>query len=306
MAFVPIITTPEAASLSIPATISDQLPSSEVNLESSSDCLPTPPHVPSSSNGSPASRALESPPDPMSAPSDVPSSSNHSLASTTHAPLLTIPLTNQYHMTTRATADISKPKKRADYVTRHPLPSAFPMQLLTEMEPSCFSQAQKNKVGDIYDCIDIKRQPTLDHPLYRNHEIQSYFSMIRLEVNRIWPYTALLRNHVKNYRLVTTQASTDEIKITDEVLNQFISQVENNDVSNKVTPELIVEATVTTLCQTVPAAMPGIVFLSGGQSTLKSWSGKKENVAKAQEVFLGRCKANLDATLGKYDSGVGG
>ncbi|KAF5193256.1 Root phototropism protein [Thalictrum thalictroides] len=126
------------------------------------------------------------------------------------------------------------------------------------------------------------------------------------EVNRIWPYTALLRNHVKNYRLVTTQASTDEIKITEEVLNQFISQVENNDVSNKVTPELIVEATMTTLCQTVPAAMPGIVFLSGGQSTLKSWSGKKENVAKTQEVFLGRCKANLDATLGKYDSGVGG
>ncbi|KAF5203203.1 Fructose-bisphosphate aldolase [Thalictrum thalictroides] len=42
------------------------------------------------------------------------------------------------------------------------------------------------------------------------------------------------------------------------------------------------------------------------QSTLKSWSGKKENVAKAQELFLGRCKANLVATLGKYGGGAGG
>ncbi|KAF5182297.1 Fructose-bisphosphate aldolase [Thalictrum thalictroides] len=36
--------------------------------------------------------------------------------------------------------------------------------------------------------------------------------------------------------------------------------------SPKVTPEVIVEATVSTLRQTVPVAMPGIVFLSGGQS----------------------------------------
>ncbi|KAF3453261.1 hypothetical protein FNV43_RR03701 [Rhamnella rubrinervis] len=109
--------------------------------------------------------------------------------------------------------------------------------------------------------------------------------------------------------------------------------------SPKVTPEVIAEFTVTALRRTVPAAVPGIVFLSGGQSeeeatqnlnamnklevlkpwtlsfsfgralqqsTLKTWGGKKENVGKAQEAFLGRCKANSDATLGKYTGGTAG
>ncbi|KAH7545441.1 hypothetical protein FEM48_Zijuj01G0094300 [Ziziphus jujuba var. spinosa] len=106
--------------------------------------------------------------------------------------------------------------------------------------------------------------------------------------------------------------------------------------SPKVPPEVIAGYTVTALRRTVPAAVPGIVFLSGGQSeeeatlnlnamnklevlkpwtlsfsfgralqqsTLKTWSGKKENVGKAQEAFLGRCKANSEATLGKYIGG---
>ncbi|KAF7146040.1 hypothetical protein RHSIM_Rhsim04G0044200 [Rhododendron simsii] len=90
--------------------------------------------------------------------------------------------------------------------------------------------------------------------------------------------------------------------------------------SPKVAPEVIAEYTVTALRRTVPAAVPGILFLpemlkpwtlsfSFGwalqQSTLKTWGGKKENVAKAQEVFLGRCMANSNATLGKYVGGSG-
>ncbi|GLJ08201.1 hypothetical protein SUGI_0083990 [Cryptomeria japonica] len=108
----------------------------------------------------------------------------------------------------------------------------------------------------------------------------------------------------------------------------------------KVSPEVIAEYTVTALQRTVPVAVPGIVFLSGGQSeeeatknlnamnklntikpwtlsfsfgralqqsTLKTWAGKKENVGAAQKAFLVRCKANSEATLGKYggDAGVG-
>ncbi|KAJ4982336.1 hypothetical protein NE237_033173 [Protea cynaroides] len=30
----------------------------------------------------------------------------------------------------------------------------------------------KTKYGDIYDCVDIKKQPAFDHPLLRNHTIQ--------------------------------------------------------------------------------------------------------------------------------------
>lgn len=107
----------------------------------------------------------------------------------------------------------------------------------------------------------------------------------------------------------------------------------------KVTPEEIAEYTVVALRRTVPPAVPGVVFLSGGQSeeeatlnlnamnklqvikpwtlsfsfgralqqsTLKMWGGKKESVAIAQQAFLARCKANSDATLGQYAGGAGG
>ncbi|CAN4103878.1 unnamed protein product [Withania somnifera] len=106
--------------------------------------------------------------------------------------------------------------------------------------------------------------------------------------------------------------------------------------SAKVAAEVIAEYTVAVLHRTVPPALPGIVFLSGGQSeeeatvnlnamnklevlkpwtlsfsfgralqqsTLKTWGGKAENVGKAQEAFLARCKANSEATLGKYTGG---
>ncbi|MBL4905815.1 MAG: fructose-bisphosphate aldolase class I [Sneathiella sp.] len=84
--------------------------------------------------------------------------------------------------------------------------------------------------------------------------------------------------------------------------------------------------------QTVPAAVPGIVFLSGGQSesqatenlntlnetgshpweisysfgralqssALKAWGGKKENVAAAQAAFIQRARLTSVARDGKY------
>ncbi|XP_068658528.1 fructose-bisphosphate aldolase 1, cytoplasmic-like [Aristolochia californica] len=103
--------------------------------------------------------------------------------------------------------------------------------------------------------------------------------------------------------------------------------------AKKVAPEVVAEYTVRTLQRTVPAAVPAIVFLSGGQSeeeatlnlnamnqyqgkkpwslsfsfgralqqsTLKTWAGKEENIDKARAAFLSRCKANSEATLGKY------
>ncbi|GFZ02472.1 aldolase superfamily protein [Actinidia rufa] len=101
----------------------------------------------------------------------------------------------------------------------------------------------------------------------------------------------------------------------------------------KVAPEVVAEYTVRALQRTMPAAVPAVVFLSGGQSeeeatlnlnamnklntkkpwtltfsfgralqasTLKAWLGKAENVEKAKAVFLQRCKANSEATLGTY------
>eukprot|EP00698_Gefionella_okellyi_P002941 TRINITY_DN12784_c0_g1_i1.p1 TRINITY_DN12784_c0_g1~~TRINITY_DN12784_c0_g1_i1.p1 ORF type:complete len:356 (+),score=80.56 TRINITY_DN12784_c0_g1_i1:53-1120(+) len=102
----------------------------------------------------------------------------------------------------------------------------------------------------------------------------------------------------------------------------------------KVAPEVVAEYTVRTLARTLPAAVPGVNFLSGGQSeeeatthlnainkvssyprpwnlsfsygralqqsTITTWGGKPENVAAAQKVYFDRATANGLAAAGKY------
>ncbi|XP_045614404.1 fructose-bisphosphate aldolase [Procambarus clarkii] len=104
----------------------------------------------------------------------------------------------------------------------------------------------------------------------------------------------------------------------------------------KYTPQQAAEATVLALSRTVPAAVPGICFLSGGQSeeeatvhldainkctagkkpwaltfsygramqasALKAWSGK--DVKAGQAELLRRAKANGAASLGQYVAGT--
>ncbi|MGA8156200.1 MAG: class I fructose-bisphosphate aldolase [Rhodoplanes sp.] len=102
--------------------------------------------------------------------------------------------------------------------------------------------------------------------------------------------------------------------------------------SKKASVEEVAEKTVRLLRNCVPAAVPGIAFLSGGQSdeeatahldamnkigslpwTLsfsygralqaapqKAWSGKSENVAAAQRAFAHRAQMNGLASLGKW------
>jgi len=103
----------------------------------------------------------------------------------------------------------------------------------------------------------------------------------------------------------------------------------------RASPKEIGLATVTALRRTVPAAVPGITFLSGGQSelqatanlnainqvdllkpwsltfsygralqasVLKAWKGKKENVEEAQKTLLRRARLNSFASRGKYDA----
>jgi len=105
----------------------------------------------------------------------------------------------------------------------------------------------------------------------------------------------------------------------------------------KATPGDVAFFTVRTLSRTIPAAIPGIHFLSGGQSEeeasqnlnamakledvpkpwylsfsygralqascLKSWVGKDENIEAAQKTLIERAKGNGDATIGKYEGG---
>ncbi len=100
--------------------------------------------------------------------------------------------------------------------------------------------------------------------------------------------------------------------------------------------EEVAERTVRILKRTVPAAIPGIAFLSGGQSDeeatahlsamnamfdtpwnlsfsygralqaapLKAWSGKSENVAAAQRAFHHRARMNSLAASGEWNAEI--
>jgi len=108
------------------------------------------------------------------------------------------------------------------------------------------------------------------------------------------------------------------------------------DCENKATPEQVAKLTVQTFQRSIPPAMPGVVFLSGGlseedssiflneinkvdrvgpwaltfsfsralqSSCIKAWEGKPENVEKAQKLLVGRAQANSEASKGDYVAG---
>jgi fructose-bisphosphate aldolase, class I len=105
------------------------------------------------------------------------------------------------------------------------------------------------------------------------------------------------------------------------------------DASQQASHEEIGRATITCFKRTVPAAVPGIVFLSGGQTdedatarlnamnalgedlpwqlsfsygralqaaAQKAWSGRSENRDAAQRAFYHRAKMNSAARTGSY------
>ena len=102
----------------------------------------------------------------------------------------------------------------------------------------------------------------------------------------------------------------------------------------KASPEQVAEATLRILRRNVPAAVPSINFLSGGQSpeeatanlnamnvmypgapwvlsfsyaralqdpAMRAWGGRKENIAAAQAAFYQRVKMNSLARAGKWN-----
>jgi fructose-bisphosphate aldolase class I len=141
-------------------------------------------------------------------------------------------------------------------------------------------------------------------------------------------------------------------EVTEEVLHSVFDQLYRQRVTlegmilkaNMVLPGLscpqqettieIAEATVKCLMRVVPAAVPGITFLSGGQSAelaserlnamnmrfkarspwalafsfaraiqqpaWEIWQGKEANVVAAQQALLHRAKCNRDARRGEY------
>jgi len=121
------------------------------------------------------------------------------------------------------------------------------------------------------------------------------------------------------------------------------NMVKNGLNGPRATPEEIANLTCQTLLRTVPAAMPGIFFLSGDtpldvdneetatinlskmnelfagklpwhlsfsygkalqKTCIVTWLGKEENKAKAQQALKNRAAANTAAVLGKYQAGT--
>ena len=109
-----------------------------------------------------------------------------------------------------------------------------------------------------------------------------------------------------------------------------------SDCATQAGPEEVAEKTVQCLKRTVPSAVPGIVFLSGGQSDidatahlgvmnrnydapwrlsysygralqtapLKAWGGDNANIPAAQAAFAHRARMNGLATSGKWQSSL--
>ncbi len=133
-------------------------------------------------------------------------------------------------------------------------------------------------------------------------------------------------------RSVFAELAVQEVLLEGSLLkpNMVIS---GKDCPEQADVEEVARRTLRCLKRTVPAAVPGIVFLSGGQSDeaatlhlnamnkigesvpwklsfsygralqaapLKAWGGKAENLAAGQQAFFERAKANGEACLGSY------
>lgn len=139
-------------------------------------------------------------------------------------------------------------------------------------------------------------------------------------------------------------------QVTEEVLQRVFDQLNRHRIylegmilkpnmvisgkraSNRARPDAVAEATVRVLKRYVPAAVPGIAFLSGGQSpedatlhlslmntlgplpwpltfsygralqddALRAWGGATANFRAGQEAFAKRARLNSLATAGRY------
>jgi len=112
--------------------------------------------------------------------------------------------------------------------------------------------------------------------------------------------------------------------------------ISGKKAANRASPEQVAAATVRCLKRHVPTAVPGIAFLSGGQSpteatlhlslmnqhgalpwqltfsygralqdtALKAWGGAANGFAAGQTEFLKRARLNGLATAGRYLAGL--
>lgn len=156
--------------------------------------------------------------------------------------------------------------------------------------------------------------------------------MVEPEVILEGNHSRMRAREVLAQTLSTLMAAMEDqaVDMTGVILKTAMA-ISGKDSGRTDTPEEVGEDTVAVLMETVPALVPGIVFLSGGQGTeqatqnlaaitkvahaknapwpltfsyaralqdeaLTIWKGKDENVAEAREAFIARLKKVSDAT----------
>ncbi len=138
----------------------------------------------------------------------------------------------------------------------------------------------------------------------------------------------------------TLSAVFAELAIQGVALNGMVLKpnmiIAGKDVASQAPADEVAERTVAVLKDCVPADVPGIAFLSGGQSdtaathhlslmnasgtvpwkltfsygralqapALQAWGGKPENVSAAQAAFLHRAEMNGLAAMGEWSEGL--
>jgi fructose-bisphosphate aldolase class I len=150
------------------------------------------------------------------------------------------------------------------------------------------------------------------------HTIERHFAVTELTLRTV--FNALAENHVALGGMLLKP-------------NMVLS---GKDCPKHASAQEVAEATLRCLKRVVPAAVPGIVFLSGGQSdveatehlnamnslggapwqlsfsygralqapVLKAWKGEPANVSGAQQAFHHRALCNSRARFGKYTEEV--
>jgi fructose-bisphosphate aldolase class I len=138
-------------------------------------------------------------------------------------------------------------------------------------------------------------------------------------------------------RTVFSQLYTQRVALEGMILKPNMV-LPGKDCPKQESVEEMADATVTCLLRTVPAAVPGIAFLSGGQPyelasarlnamnvrfksrlpwalafsfaraiqqpALEIWKGRQENAAAAQQALYHRARCNGAARLGRYGTGM--
>jgi fructose-bisphosphate aldolase, class I len=135
----------------------------------------------------------------------------------------------------------------------------------------------------------------------------------------------------KTLQAVFQQLQAHSVDLSGVILKSSMV-ISGSECPQQATPADIAEATVRCFKNSVPAEVPGIVFLSGGQTAVQAtqnlnaiakvskgpwkitfsyaralqgpplqiWKGKQENVAAAQAAFIKRLSSNVAANSGEY------